>query len=229
MIITDIVPKGKRQSVIWIDGQPAGFLDNRDITFYNLRQDEELDSVIWEKLEKELILPRGKQKAIELLEFQDRTTKELHDKLTVTGYTEQQTWEILAYVVSLHYIDEQRYAESYMRSHGSNKSRREMQQVLRMKGVPEELIEAAYENYCADCREELRYHNILAGNEDDENAEYEDPEQAAIRKQIQKKFPDGEIPFSKAEKLYASLLRKGFLYEEIRSVMNEYHIIDEEQ
>lgn len=229
MIITDIVPKGKRQSVIWIDGQPAGFLDNRDITFYNLRQDEELNPVIWEKIEKELILPRGKRKAIELLEFQDRTTKELHDKLTLTGYTEQQTWEILAYVVSLHYIDEQRYAESYMRSHGKSKSRREMKQVLLMKGVPEELIEAAYENYRADCREELRYHNILAGNEDDGNAEYDDPEQAAVRKQIQKKFPDGSISASKAEKLYASLMRKGFSYDAIRSVMSEYHITEEEQ
>ena len=69
MQITDLIPKGKRQTIVCLDGTPAGFLDNRDISAYRLEAGGEVDEAAWAKIVAETILPRGKRKALELLQL----------------------------------------------------------------------------------------------------------------------------------------------------------------
>ncbi len=217
MTVTDMTAKGKRQTVISLDGSPAGFLDNREADSLGLEIGVEVSAEEWQKVEEETILPRGKRKALELLQLQDRTTKELHDKLIASDYTEKQTWEIIAYVVSFHYIDETRYAYNYIRSHAANKSLREMRRTLVQKGVGEEVVEKAYLQY----RDDFQTGNIAGGNAGGDAPERMDsPEEAAVRKFVRKRTHGEPVSGAEKEKLLAALMRKGFSYEAIRTVMN---------
>ena len=214
MTVTDMTAKGKRQTMISLDGSPAGFLDNREADSLGIEIGVEISAEQWQKVEAETILPRGKRKALELLQLQDRTTKELHDKLIASDYTEKQTWEIIAYVVSFHYIDETRYAYNYIRSHAANKSLREMRRTLVQKGVDEEVVEKAYLQYRDD------FQTGKAGG-NGEGSEYADsPEEAAVRKFVRKRTHGEPVSGAEKEKLLAALMRKGFSYDAIRSVMN---------
>lgn len=216
MTVTDMTAKGKRQTVISLDGSPAGFLDNRDVESLELEIGVEVTAEQWQKVETETILPRGKRKALELLQLQDRTTKELHDKLIASDYTEKQTWEIIAYVVSFHYIDEMRYAYNYIRSHASNKSLREMRRMLVQKGVGEEVVEKAYQQYRDDFQA-----GKAGGNGDGDDPEHADtPEEAAVRKFVRKRTHGEPVSGAEKEKLLAALMRKGFSYDAIRTVMH---------
>lgn len=218
MLITDLTPKGKRQTVVWLDGAPAGFLDNRDISAYRLETDAEVDEATWMKIVNETILPRGKRKALELLQLQDRTTKELHDKLVSGDYTEEQTWEIIAYVASFRYIDEHRYSVNYFRAHAKNKSFREMQQVLLMRGVEQETITSAYEQFSRDAAA------VPAGSSGtgSDSAQSESAEVQAVRTFVSRRVRGSSMTVDERRRIHAGLVRKGFSYDAIRSVLSEY-------
>ena len=211
MLITDLIPKGKRRTVIWLDGTPAGILDNRDVSAYRLEAGSEIDEPAWQRIVQETILPRGKRKALELLQLQDRTTKELHDKLIDAEYTEEQTWEIIAYVASFRYIDERRYAINYFRVHAKTKSYREMQQVLLSRGVEEDTVAAAYEQFVRD-----------SGGTDAEGDDVESPEVLAVRRYVSGRVRGTAMTVEQRGKIYSGLMRKGFSYDAIRNVLSEY-------
>jgi len=201
MIVTDIAQKGRRELTVWLDGEEAGFLEKRDAVAYGLEIGNEISAELWKRITDECILPRGKKKALLLLQMQDRTTKELHDKLVRSGYTEEQTWEIIAYVVSFRYIDETRYSMNYIRCHATTKSLREMQQTLQNRGISPETFQSAYEQY----REEEQIAS---------------PEETAARKLVDRRLKGRKVSAAEREKIYGALMRKGFSYEVIRKVLN---------
>lgn len=236
MLITDLKPKGKRQSVVWIDGEPAGFLDNRDISAYRLEAGEDISAEIWQKIVAETILPRGKRKALELLQLQDRTTKELHDKLIGGDYTEDQTREIIAYVASFRYIDEHRYAYHYIYAHAKSKSFREMQQVLLSRGVDPDTIEAAYAQFAKECSGVAGAGkdgktgvstDVNSARQSTRQTGYEDTdvgsaEEAAVRRFVSRRVRGASMTSDERRKVYAGLMRKGFSYDAVRRVLAEY-------
>ncbi|MBO4653833.1 MAG: regulatory protein RecX [Lachnospiraceae bacterium] len=226
MLITDLIPKGKRQSIVCLDGTPAGFLDNRDISAYRLEAGGEVNEVTWAKIVEETILPRGKRKALELLQLQDRTTKELHDKLVSGDYTEEQTREIIAYVASFRYIDERRYAVNWFRSHAKNKSFREMQQTLLMRGVEQETITAAYEQFCSEFSNENG--SGEAADPSGEDASGDTAEVLAVRRFVSRRVKGTEMTADERRKVYAGLARKGFSQDAIRKVLSGYQTVGPE-
>ena len=225
MIVTDLVPKGKRQVVVWIDGEPSGILENREVSGYRLEAGTELEPVQWEKIVNEAILPRGKRKALELLEVHDRTTKELHDKMLSSGFTEAQTWDIIAYVMSFHYIDEERYAVSYFSRHASAKSFREMQQTLLRKGVAQETIDSAYRKYRAEAEDAKGREDSADDGEPDDDRHGNEVELSAVRRFVEKRLRGKTITRAERDKVYAGLIRKGFDYAAIQKVFSEYTVV----
>ncbi|MCR5087425.1 MAG: RecX family transcriptional regulator [Lachnospiraceae bacterium] len=219
MTVTDMTPKGRQQLILWIDGEKRGFLERRDVNALGLEIGSEVTQEQWQKITAERILPRGKKKALELLERQDRTTRELHDRLIAADYTEEQTWDIIAYVVSFHYIDEARYAYQFILNHAKTKSRREITQVLVLKGVDKALIEQAYTEYEAMTRGSAA--EISADDSDGTSVE-----EAAVRRFVSQRVHGREMTREKRKKVLAGLLRKGFSYPAIRAVLSEYTTVD---
>jgi len=153
--------------------------------------------------EKELLI-KGKKRALRLLERKDYSRKELIDKLKKDGYTDDLVEKIIEYIDSYHYLDDVRVAESYIRSRMGYKSKRELEYMLKQKGISEEEIDLAMmQNY--------------------KNEENVPQEEVAIRRQLQKYHVTDEslqeLSYEEKQKIAARLFRKGFEAEKIKKVL----------
>ena len=154
--------------------------------------------------EKELLL-KGKKRALRLLERKDYSRKELIDKLKKDGYTENLVTQIIEYVDSYHYLDDSRVAGSYIRGRMEVKSKREIEYMLKQKGISEEDID-------------------LAMSENYKNEEGIPQEEVAICRFLQKFHVDEEsvleLSYEEKQKIAAKLYRKGFDLEKIRKYLH---------
>ena len=89
---------------------------------------------------RELLPVRAKKKALHLLERMDRTEQQLYRKLADGGYPDQVAKEAVDYVKSYHYIDDVRYARSYIESRKAAKSLRQIERELYQKGITTAII-----------------------------------------------------------------------------------------
>ena len=86
-----------------------------------------------------------------LLQRQERTEKQLRDKLQQSGYPMECIEQAISYVKSYHYIDDYRYASVYIRYHQEKESRQKLVFKLIMRGINREVIERALEEeYVSD-------------------------------------------------------------------------------
>ncbi len=86
---------------------------------------------------------QAKKKAMRLLEYADRTEKQLRDKLKEGEFPPSAIDAAIEYVKAFHYLDDRRYAENYVRGHAGRKSRYELKQELRLRGVSDAYAEEA--------------------------------------------------------------------------------------
>ena len=101
------------------------------------------------------------------------------------------------YVKFFHYVDDYRYACTYIRYHQSEKSRLQIKMKLYERGVPSDLIEQALED------------------------EYTGEEDRLIDRLLEKKQYDADTMDQKEkQKIYQYLMRRGFRSDAIRRRMN---------
>ena len=99
----------------------------------------------YDDLQKEIIR-QAKARALKILEFSDKTEKQLRDKLKEGEFPPFAVDEAIEYVRGFHYIDDLRYAEAYIRGRRSRKSTYELRMELRQKGLDPDTIETALVN-----------------------------------------------------------------------------------
>ena len=150
---------------------------------------------------REEICKRAKRRAMRLLEQMDRTEQNLRQKLSQGGYPPDVVDEAIGYVKSYGYVDDQRYARNYLAYRLQTKSRQKLFQELYQRGISAQIAREAWE----------------------EVVSYEEPdERALIRRQVRKKYsPESKLDVGQMRRLYGQLARKGFRYEDIRSVLEE--------
>lgn len=201
MVITKIENITKTKVKIYIDGEYAFSLYQKDIQLLQVEEGMELPEKIYEEILEKIILYRAKQKALALLEAQDRTRMELRNKLSEAGYREDIIDQTIAYIDSYGYLDDERYASNYIRFRKHQKSKLVLQMELSRKGISKEILESIFENeYQED--------------------ESEDPEITAIKKIITKKNIDTKnLSWEEKQKLVASLYRKGFALDKINHIL----------
>lgn len=198
MIITEIKPHNKKKSKIYIDGSFAFLLYKGEMRRYQIEEGKELSEEIYEELLQEVLLKRGKARAMHLLMSMERTEGQLRQKLLEGGYPPAVIEQVLDYVKGYRYVDDERYASDYVRTKGRSKSVRQMKADLLRKGVSQEVIRHTIENQEVD-------------------------ESVAIRRLIDKKNIDVEhATRDQMQKLYQSLARRGFSYDDIRRELTRY-------
>ncbi|BCN31411.1 regulatory protein RecX [Anaeromicropila herbilytica] len=196
MIITKLEAIDKKKYKVYIEYEYSFLLYSTDIRKYKLEEGLDMTQELYEEIITDTVLRRGKQKALAILKFMDRTENELRQKLKQGDYAEKLIDVIIEYIKSYHYIDDERYAYNYVRSKKDAKSKRQIQMELHNKGIEKSIIEAALED-------ELE-------NDD-----------SAIKRAIAKKTNDIEsLTQIEKQKLAASLYRKGFRSEDIRKYLS---------
>lgn len=202
MKVTGIEPCSKTKYKISLDGKFAFVLYKGELSRFHIREGEELSEETQQKIYSDVLLKRAKLRALHLLSDMDRTENALREKLRLGLYPQEIIDAAVEYVRSFGYLNDARYAENFVRSRQGMKSRREIRAQLLQKGVPSEMIDDAFEA----CGEE--------GGEAD-----------AIRRLLEKKRFDPVCADEREiQRLYGYLARKGFSYETVRQVIQNYEV-----
>ena len=197
--IKELIPKDKGKSAILFEDGTEVVLYKGEVRKLGLKEGMVVSEELYHQIMVEILGMRAKKRAMHLLERQDRTEKQLYDKLKQNGYPESCIEEAVSYVKSYHYIDDLRYARNYIRYHQEKKSLQRLKMDLMRKGVSKEVIEAAIEE------------------------EYLFDEKSKIRELLEKKhYSNGTMDENAKRKIYQFLLRRGFKSSDVLSVMREY-------
>ncbi len=110
-----------------------------------------IPETLYQKMLYEIVGVRAKKRAVYLLEQMDRTEKQLSGKLAQNGYPKECIETAIAFLKQHHYLDDERYAQNYIRCRQNKKSRQRLKADLAAKGIAGETIESAFaEEYEAD-------------------------------------------------------------------------------
>ena len=154
-----------------------------EIRSYDLSEGQDISETLYQELLFDVLGKRATKRAMRQNE-----------------YPKEAVEQAIAYVKSYHYIDDLRYACSYVRYQKEKKSNRRLQQDLQKKGVAKEFIEQAL---------------LEEGNEDETDA---------IQRLLEKKGYTPEMPREQANKIYEFLLRRGYKSSDIFYVMRSEYL-----
>ncbi len=197
MRIVSVEPLDKKKSRVLTDEGLAFLLFNGEMEHYGLAEGQEIGRDLYEKLLREVLCPRAKEKLIRLLEASDKTEAELRRRLKDGGCPPEAAEAALDWAREYRYADDRRYAENYVRSAGESKSRRQIEAFLTGKGVDRELIRE-----CLD--------------------EAEIDEAGQIRRLLEKRgYCREEADEREQRRTMAFLSRRGFSYEAILDIMHK--------
>ncbi len=205
MIVTKVESCTKTKFKVYLDGNFVFVLYKGELKRFGIREGEEVTGEIVEKIRVEVIHKRAKMRAMHLLEDMDRTEAALREKLRQGLYPPDAVDAAVAYVKSFGYLNDDRYAENFVRSRQGTKSRKEIRAALLKKGLTSDQISRAFE---------------ICSEEDEADGEEE-----AVRVLLRKKrFDPDTADEAGIRKMYAYLGRKGFCYDTVRHVIQNYNM-----
>lgn len=159
MFVTAVTETTRKKVKIEFDHQFTLVLYKGELKAFSLREGAEVPDDTIERIEDQILKKRATKYAMNLLVKKDYTSKELTDKLTKAGYTENSAGAALAYVSSYHYVDDLSYTRRYLETYSDRKSIKKMQMELRQKGISDELFtQARDEAQMEDESDTLRYY-----------------------------------------------------------------------
>lgn len=136
--------------------------------------------------------------AIYYLTFRDRSRKELEDKLKEKGYDASEIETAIQKLTDYGYINDERYVCTYIKSQMKGKGKRRIIMELNGKGVDSELTQSVFSDVAYD-------------------------ETEAISDLLQRRYSNLDFEDdAQVRRMYAFFARRGFRYEDIRSVVSEY-------
>lgn len=200
-LVTSIVDVNKQRRRVFVNYEPAFVLYNSEIRKYQIK----VDSVIMSDIYNEIITiltKRAKIRAMALLKSHDYTEGRLREKLQANGYPKCCIDETVAYIYSYGYIDDRRFADNYIISRSSSKSRRVIETSLLKLGVSADIIKEACDEFYCEEDDYAKEINVIIGH-------------------INKKINSIDIKdYNQLQKLKASLYRKGFRLDDINKALD---------
>ena len=201
MIVTKTEAVTKTKYKVYIDGQFAFVLYKGELSRYHIKEGEELSQENYEKIRGEVLVKRAKLRAMHLLNAMGRTESQLREKLKQGGYPEDIIDGAVAYVKSFGYVNDVNYARSFIDCRKEKKSKKEIEMLLKNKGVSEQDIEAAMEE-CYEKEDSL----------------------SAIEKLMKKRhYSPDEATYEEKQKFMSYLIRKGFSYDDIHHALSRQY------
>lgn len=207
MIVTDIVRIDKKKSYVYIDYEKAFVLYNSEIRSYKMEIDGEIRTDTYNKIMNEILPKRCMERAVYILKDSDKSEYILRDKLSKGGYPLEIIDTVIEKLKEYSYIDDKRYATNYVKYNISHKSKNRIICELYAKGINKELLQNVFD--------ESEYDEEKIGLLQIE----------LIKKEfLKKKFDFLEEDKNLLNKIIASLMRKGFKYDDIMRAYYEMKI-----
>ena len=197
MKITDIRPRRKGLSAVYIDGEYALSLDTQTLLEHRIDigrefDDEELHDLIESSNER-----RAKEKALWLISYRSHSKKELRDKISRTC-DRQSAEKAVERMEELGLVNDRDYAERCAQTliFTKHMSKRGAAMELRRKGIESEIIDEVLDDIEVDEREQI---------------------QAVIERKYPK-IGDEKI----RRRAVAALQRLGYGWEDIKAVIESF-------
>ena len=191
VVSAEPLSKGKRR--LHLDNGEIWVMYSSELRGCALEEGAELTRAQYEQLRHDIVGKRAKKRAMHLLEKSDRTEQELRKKLLESEYPPDLAEEAITYVKSYHYVDDERYADCYVRLHGSTKSRGKLLAELQQKGVDREMAGKVLEAYKEERDEPQMIRELM-------QKRHYDPQTASLQEQ---------------RRMYGYLARRGFQSSDI--------------
>lgn len=197
MMIREISPVSQSRYRVVLESGQDFVLYKGEINRYRFKEGQELSADIYMEIVEQILTPRAKKRAMNLLERGDRTEKELTEKLVKDGYPENCVAEAIAYVQRYGYLNDDRYIENFIRGKGSKKSRKELEFLLFQKGFSRERISKSLDYMNSEVSDRTAIESLMR----------------------RKRFDPDSADEQKKQKMIQYLMRKGFQYRDIRQVI----------
>ena len=156
MMVTSILPVDKRKSKVFLEEGFAFVLYRGEVERFGIEEGKELEADVYQRILTEVLLGRAKERALYLLKSSGKTEAWMKKKLKEAGYPEEAVDYAMNFLKEYGFINDRAYAESYVRSYGNRKSRRQLVYELSQKGVSQEEISEAFSQNQVDDVENAR-------------------------------------------------------------------------
>ncbi|MDO4189072.1 MAG: regulatory protein RecX [Lachnospiraceae bacterium] len=202
MVVTEIKEYKKGRYEVYLNDEFAFILYKSELKAYGIKNGATLADDIIREINDVVLVKRCKKRAMNLLMKGDMTEMKLRSKLSDGRYSENVINQAIDYVKGYHYIDDRRYAMSFISWKASIDSKNTIRRKLIEKGVSKDIIDSCIEEYYVE-------------DELNRNCERE-----LIEKLIRKKYKEIDtLQYEEKQKLIASIMRKGFSYYDVEAVL----------
>lgn len=197
MQILSVTPLDKRRSKVLTDEDFAFALYRGELKHYDIEVGRELPGEVYGEILEKILFARAKERTLYLLKSRDRTETEIRQKLKDGYYPPEAIEYAVEFLKEYRFVDDDKYARSYIRAYSTKRSKRQLEFELINKGIDRETVRGLLEE-CPVMEEDQ------------------------IRRYLKAKgYRKGETPLAQQAKMAAALARKGFSYETVRQVMDE--------
>ncbi len=197
MRVTDIKQQVKRQDrySIFVDGKYSFSLSENELLNAGIKIGQEFDEAGLEQLKQTATEDKAMMRAYDLLARRPRSVHEMRDYLKRKDYEPELIEKILNALSEREYLDDEKFAKAWVESRRLLKhtSKRRLQSELQQKRIPADIIA-----------------RVLEADETDEQEVLKD---VVAKKRSQSRYQDDQ-------KLIAYLLRQGFNYDDIKTVLD---------
>ena len=202
MTVTEISPyKGNTVCVVF-DNDRRIYIHSRILTEYHLKEGMNIPEAAVEEITEANDYRRARERALYLLDVRDYSFMEMYEKL-VKNYSEEISLNVCKNLAESRLINDRRYAEARARELfevkrvGVYKAKQE----LKRRGIPDIIIEEVIGEY-ADEEDSL----------------------ARLEKLVEKKYERYLTDEKGVKKVKNALLRHGYSYSEINTVLDLYDL-----
>ncbi len=192
--------RGNRRS-IFVNGEFVAGVGEEVVFELGLKVGQQVDAERLAEMLSAEEIRRAKEAAFYLLDYKERTTKELERRLLQKGYSEEAVTQVITQLERIDLVNDERYATSWVASRvaGRPMGRTRMTWELRRKGVAPEQVEEALEQI-------------------DEEKEYEMALSLVEKKLGGKSVSDQET----RRKIAGFLQRRGFGWDVVSRALNRF-------
>lgn len=195
MQIDSIEAVTKDRCRVTLDSGEKFILYKGEIRMLKLKPEMELSNEVYLQIMKGILTKRSKLRAMNLLKSRDYTEYQLAKKLLDAEYPQEIVDQAIDYVKAFGYIDDKRYAVSYIKEQYDKHSRKEVQMKLQQKGIDKTILDEAFKD-------------TYGGESEYEDTVYD--ETSLILKTLQKKHFRKDAPYEDKQKVLAYFYRRGF-------------------
>lgn len=203
----EIQKRNKERVNIYLDGEYAFSISAELVYKENLKVKDVIDT---EKLkavaDKESYI-RCKNSALKIIERSYKTEKEVVEKLQMKGYEEKHIEASIDFLKEYKFLNDDYYAEAYIRDKLNSKGSMRIKQDLIKKGIARDIVE-----------EKLA--EIDKSSEKDTAKELAEKKLRVIRK-------SENDTYKISGKLYRFLISKGYTYDIVKEVVKDVMSIDD--